>query len=220
MDEALAVAIREAVSWERLGPYVDACDGDLRAACRLYAWNLEISAAFLGPLALLEIVVRNAVHRQLAELTGQDAWWRSRLGLRPEALDKIEAAHRQLRPAGRACSAGRVVAELSFGFWVALLRREYEMTLWRPALHRAFPGYHGRRGPLHEDLRHMSWLRNRIAHHEPIHHRHLSGDHDTMIRLIGHVCAETSRWVRAHDRVLAVLSRRAGVRDGALPIVL
>ena len=45
----------------------------------------------------------------------------------------------------------RLVAALPFGFWVSLLerggrsvvpsapKRDYDMTLWRPALHRAFP---------------------------------------------------------------------------------
>jgi hypothetical protein len=72
------------------------------------------------------------------------------------------------------CSTNFPHAKLTFGVWIALLRRPYEMTLWRPALHGAFPGYRGPRSTLHEDLRNMGLLRNRIAHHEPVHHRHLA----------------------------------------------
>jgi len=34
---------------------------------------------------------------------------------------------------------GRVVAELSFGFWIGLVGKQYDHTLWVPHLHRAFP---------------------------------------------------------------------------------
>jgi hypothetical protein len=38
----------------RLRRYIADCDGDVTAAVRLYAWNMEASAAFLGPLSCAE----------------------------------------------------------------------------------------------------------------------------------------------------------------------
>jgi hypothetical protein len=63
-------ALGRALSPERLSTYLAAANGDHAAALRLYVWNTEVSAAFYGPLQALEIVVRNAFHRDLAAVYG------------------------------------------------------------------------------------------------------------------------------------------------------
>jgi hypothetical protein len=60
-------------------------------------------------------------------------------------------------------------------------------------------------------------LRNRIAHYEAIHHRHLEADHATIMRLIGLVSPETAVCIPAWDRVPEVLARRKAVCGGWLP---
>jgi hypothetical protein len=50
-----------------------------------------------------------------------------------------------------------------------LLASSYNRTLWRPCLKYAF--INARRQRLHDELNHLRELRNRIAHHEPIHGR-------------------------------------------------
>ncbi len=106
-----------------------------------------------------------------------------------------------------------------FGFWVNLLAsgNDYETRLWRPALHQAFPGYEGRRGPLHRDLYHVRLLRNRIAHYEPIHKRHLAADHSTIVRVLSYLSPETAAWVELNDRVPEVLARRRDVCAAVVP---
>ncbi|GAA0435305.1 hypothetical protein Acor_75600 [Acrocarpospora corrugata] len=91
------------------------------------------------------------------------------------------------------------------------------MRLWRPALHRAFPGYRGPRRALHQDLYHLRKLRNRIAHYEPIHHRHLIADHATILTVLGHISPEAASWVRENDRVPEALVRRTDVCAALLP---
>lgn len=54
----------------RFGPYLAAANGDHRGALDFYVWNLTLSAAFHGPLAILEVAVRNALHRELTALFG------------------------------------------------------------------------------------------------------------------------------------------------------
>lgn len=103
-----------------------------------------------------------------------------------------------------------VVAELSFGFWVSLLSRRYDRYFWVPALHKAFPGYHGDRESLRDNLQAMLRLRNRIMHHEPIHHRHLEADHAKIYRLLGYIEPEAATWLRKFDRVPDVLAMRPG----------
>ena len=63
-------ALERALSPERLSTYLVAANGDHAAALRLYVWNTEISAALYGPLQALEILVRNAFHRELSAVYG------------------------------------------------------------------------------------------------------------------------------------------------------
>ena len=109
------------------------------------------------------------------------------------------------------------MAALSFGFWVSLLgsggrmdpdgrRANYEMTLWRPALRRAFP----HRTPLtrkqaHRPLNALRKLRNRIAHHEPIFARPLLEDHQRILEVTGWISPGVQAWVKHHSRVPIVL---------------
>lgn len=74
-------------------------------------------------------------------------------------------------------------------------------------LYRAFPHYRGPRKPLHLDLR-MLGLRNRIGHHEPIHHRHLAADRETVHRLLGYLSSDMQRWGRDRDRFPELLGCR------------
>jgi hypothetical protein len=80
--------------------------------------------------------------------------------------DKVTAAIRDA--GGSAASPGKVVAELSFGFWINMAARGYHWSLWQPCLHRAFPVSHLARPLIHTRLEAIRTLRNRIAHHEPV----------------------------------------------------
>ena len=63
--------------------------------------------------------------------------------------------------------ADRIVAELTFHFWVALHERKYRTQFWLPFLRRIWPdGRDPKR--VHRDLSKIRDLRNRIAHHEPV----------------------------------------------------
>lgn len=106
--------------------------------------------------------------------------------------------------------ADDVVANLPFGFWVALISSDYDRYLWVPALHRAFPYYHGRRKTLHDNFDAMRRFRNRIMHHEPVHHRHLEADHEKICRLLGYIEPETAAWLGEFDRVPEILAKRPG----------
>jgi hypothetical protein len=207
--------VEAALSVERLEPYSRACGGDLRAAVDLYVWNTAVSGAFYESLAYLEVGLRNALHDQLRRLAHRDDWWESPLlTLAPAAVDMIAKAKRD---AGRRADGkpGRVVAALQFGFWVGLVSSgrscNYEMILWRPALHRAFPGYRGPRPPLHERLEKMRLLRNRVAHHEPIHQRPLVADHDDLLAVAGWISADFAGWIRSTSRFASVLADRPPV---------
>ncbi len=212
--------VRLAISAERLAPYDAACGGDRTAALRLYSWNAEVAGAFLGPLHCLEVVMRNAIHREFSILLGRPDWWdAANVDLHPAGARMVEEARQELVRHRKPAEPDRMVAELRFGFWVALLGkgRDYEMRFWRPGLYRAFPGLTGPRGPLYDQINSVRLLRNRIAHYESIHQRHLAADHEKIMRLIAAISPETADFTRRRDRVPAVLARRADVCDGSAP---
>jgi hypothetical protein len=219
METGAFSVLRASVSGDRLGPYLAACTGDQAAAARLYAWNIRISGAFHAPLGCLEVACRNAMHQQLSAMFGRDDWRDApELGLHHTAQRIASDAKREVLRWRGGITSGRMVAELPFGFWVSLLGSgtDYETRLWRPGLRRAFPGYRGRRAALHLELDACRRLRNRIAHHEPIYARDLGADHARILRLLGYVSWDYAGWVRAHDRVPAVLAARRDIGSGAL----
>ncbi|MFC4584483.1 hypothetical protein [Sphaerisporangium corydalis] len=195
-------------STPRFEPYLRASSGDATSAWRLYRWNIEVSEAFYGPLHCLEIGLRNAEHDRLRSRYGRADWW-TVAPLRQHDSCKITKALEDLRRKGvRAPSADDVVAATTFGLWVSLLSRAYDRHFWVPTLHRAFPHYSGGREPLRDNLQSMVLLRNRIMHHEPIHHRHLSADHAKIHRLLGYLQPPVSTWLKGFDRVPGILARR------------
>lgn len=205
------MAVERALSLSRLEPYVKAAGAGLAEGVRLYEWNIAISAAFFEVLAHFEVTLRNALHERLTVLADREAWW-SAPGLTfiPAATDMIDKACAEMTRRGTDGSTGHVVAALPFGFWVGLLsaggRCNYEMTLWRPGLRRAFPGYRGTRSALYLRLNTLRLLRNRIAHHEPIYRRHLAADHDTIIELTTWISPGFTSWVAERSRVPALLA--------------
>ena len=94
-------------------------------------------------------------------------------------------------------------------------RANYEMTLWRPALRRAFP----QRTPLtriqaYQPLNALRKLRNRIAHHEQIFARPLLEDHERIVEVTGWISPGARTWIDRHSRVpllLAASDDEAGV---------
>ena len=204
------------LSRERLGTYLYATVGDREGATMLYAWNTAVSAPFYGPLQGLEIALRNAMHRGLAERYGE-AWYDNRdAALDKGAMERIASARTELARDGHGDDPPRIVAALSFGFWVSLLgpggrigtgrKANYEMTLWRPALRGAF--VHRAtltRKEAHRPLNALRTLRNRIAHHEPVFARDLARDHERIVEVVGWITHGTRRWVEHHSRVPAIL---------------
>ena len=59
--------------------------------------------------------------------------------IKPKEYEKVLAAKDKLTAAGKPIEAGRIVAELSLGFWVALFNAPYETPLWRNIISDVFP---------------------------------------------------------------------------------
>lgn len=212
--------MRRALSEARLAPYLRISNSDAARAERLYYWNLEVAGAFYGPLHFLEISLRNAFHRALTDRFARSDWWRaapltdhSRRQVQKAAERASENA--RSRP-DRAVCTDDMIAELSFGFWVSLISRRYDRHLWVPALHRAFHGCAESRHSLHDGLLSLVLFRNRIMHHEPVHHRDLAADYAKLCRMLCYLEPAAADRLPLMDRVAEVLARRSAVCDGLL----
>ncbi|MGW8766464.1 hypothetical protein ACWGN5_28650 [Streptomyces sp. NPDC055815] len=216
MEEELPAWMSDVFSEARLRAYTDFTGGDRTAALRLYWWNVEASAALFGPFHCLEVALRNAVHDRLAEFHGRPDWW-TVAPLRSGGLRKVDEARRACQGRGKSGTPDEIVAELSFGFWRQLLTRWNSRDFWVPVVHKAFPGYQGRRDVLDDQVLSLVLLRNRIMHHEPIHHRDLREDHAKLYRIMGYVNQDLAKEIRSMDRFPAVLAAKRDALRGRRP---
>ena len=108
----------------------------------------------------------------------------------------LQKAQNTLNREGKPLDAGRIVAELSFGFWTGLTGSKYS-DLWRDHLVKIFPRRPVQRGEVQMRLNSIRKLRNRIAHHEPI---LFSGQLQKYVNQIfdtlSWMSPVTARWVR------------------------
>jgi len=159
--------IERAISRVRLKRYLAATGNSLSLAVTAYEQNVAVSEAVFGLLHGLEVAIRNSMHEALSSHFGTPRWFQSpAVPLTAYGLDKVAAALRDA--GGPSASPGKVVAELTFGFWSNLAARGYHWTLWQPCLYRAFPVARLARPIIHARLESIRTLRNRIAFHEPL----------------------------------------------------
>lgn len=216
LDLASLSALHTVIGPDRLAPYIAACGADQTRAMRLYTWNIEASSAVLGAFAALEVGVRNAMHTCLARHFGQEDWWEVATLSTNDRAQIEDAIHHLDRKRGRdRWRPGHIVAELKVSFWEALLANRYHAALWTPALRGAFPNFTGRRGELRAQLERLRMLRNRAAHHEPIHARDLAVDHRYMCIVAGSVSADLRMWVATHSRLPMIVAARSDTIHGS-----
>lgn len=130
------------ISHERLHPYDHACDADDACVVALYEWNAATAGAFFEALCHLEVMLRNAMHVQLTAWHGRlrrsGEWYDDPASVLSEhRRDDIAQARHRLARRGTPETPGRVVAELSMGFWRFLLDQRHQQILWAQALHRS-----------------------------------------------------------------------------------
>jgi hypothetical protein len=133
----LCTDIEAALSSDRLTVYRKAAGGDLERAVELYRWNIAIGAALYGPLAILEVVLRNALDAELGRAFAMP-WYDDAafLSIDPKMTTRLSEVKEEIKARGSNLSRGSMIAGLSFGFWVNLLRPGpngvYVPTLWDP----------------------------------------------------------------------------------------
>lgn len=185
------------------------------AALELYAWNTAVSAAFLTPLHICEVVVRNAVADALVSTYGERWPW-SPAFLRSLPDPKhVYSPRRDLVNATRSTrSTGKAIPELNFIFWQNMFTSRHDERIWNAHLLDILPGLDPQtptsisRESVYNDLQQIRLLRNRIAHHEPIFRRNLGDDYSKVLTLIRYRCPITADWLEHNQQVTTVLTSR------------
>ncbi|MEZ5750612.1 MAG: hypothetical protein R3D60_01150 [Paracoccaceae bacterium] len=200
-----------ALSNERLTPYLVETGHHEQAALALYAWNLRLSESFYPLLSTTEIVLRNVVSARIRQIYG-DEWWErdefhTTIGRKAKGI-VLRARNKRQDEKGRV-SHGCMVAELTFGFWTNMLLAKYEEHFWSP-LSSAFPDVPS--GTTYDDLSRkcdrVSALRNRIFHHEPMFKRNITEDYRATLELLSWLNPKAAIWIRPQLRTMAVLRER------------
>jgi hypothetical protein len=208
-------ALERTLSAERLQPYRALAHGDPVLALKLHARNTALSESLYGVLGGLEIALRNSVHGVLSSGLGRSDWYDSGL-LQPEQQRPLQMTKKRLLQDGKPLDPGRIVAELSFGFWTGLIGPGYS-SLWRDHLFTAFSHRNLRREEAHSRLDTIRKLRNRIAHYEPILSRPLQKDYNRILDAIGWISPIHARWVRTYS---SFPERYAAFVDPSLPRII
>ena len=218
----------------RLSRYLTATGGNLDEALQLYEKNMAVSEALFGILHGVEVSVRNSLHHALSTDIGVEDWYQNGLPLPFPAVPQLTftAPMRNMldkarRNAGPAAPVGKLVAELTFGFWPFLISGQYH-NLWSASSHKAFPHAHVPRSFVHTRLETIQRLRNRIAHHEPI----LSSTNEVYTGQLGHpkialhallecvswVSPATADWLSVTSRYEQARAILAGVASQGLSL--
>ena len=195
--------LRERLTNERLSRYLAETNDDLAAALDLYERNTRLAEALYTPFQCMEVCLRNTLHNLLSERYGEDWAITATLSLSTNSQRMLDEALREHQQP----TSGDVVASLKFAFWVSLVGRHYDSTLWRQLLHRGFRvGGGRRRSDVHGRFNALRRFRNRIAHHEPIYARAMQM-HGEVIEAIGWMCTDTQQWAQHQSRFHDVYNR-------------
>lgn len=205
------------ISGPRFATYLRATGNDVEAALGLYHWNLEVSSAFMVPLQLGEVAVRNGVEEAIERVHGPNWPWSNGF---IRSLPTPRLAHHynpqtNLRAvAARQPTTGKVVAELNFAFWEKTFTVGQDGRLWIPHLHQVFPGVSSSmpapaaRAIAFNRLQAIRAFRNRIAHHEPIFARNLADDYARIRDLIEWRRPVAATWVDKVERISGLLAAK------------
>lgn len=195
----LIAALSKSISSNRLEKYLDGQDENLSLALSRYEYNTRLSEAFYTALQALEITLRNHVHEALIPVYGSHWLETQAPELEPDSISDIEDAIQSLKERGKPIEEGRIIAELRFSFWVGLIAKRYDNTLWRGAIFKAFKRGTNRQ-VLHGRLNAIRRLRNRIAHHEPIFHLDVEKTHAEVAEAIRWMCPATAEWALENSK--------------------
>lgn len=169
------------ISQPRLKRYLTATNNSKTNALKLYQKNLRVSQAFYPILNLFEIFLRNVIDYQISSHFANPNWIITEKNgfMNDPSLSsskyflKYSVAGAEKTIAGNKgkipVTSGKVIAELSFGFWTSLFQKYHYKLIGGVVIH-CFPKkpLKVNREIISKKLNNIRLFRNRIYHNEPI----------------------------------------------------
>lgn len=161
-----------------------------------YLYNIEISTELNKAIHILEVVLRNQLSHEWNRFLDCTEWPMNKQGI--PMTSKFQRMHTKINEAisraGGSHKNGKVIAELSFGFWVHLFDSKFDVQNikliqrilplrndWNKALTLEIK-------KIRNDFQLINELRNRVAHHEPIfHQKDLDQKYDLIVKYISEI---------------------------------
>ena len=179
---------------------------DENKALTHYCCNIELAESFYPSLSVFEVALRNALSRELKNMTGRDDWYEIFISTKDlEGLySYVSQAKKQISNRSEIITPSKVIAELTLGFWVSLLNSEYERILWK-SLRKAFPYMpknERKRKNISAPLNNIRRFRNRIFHNESIcwNIDRVTSIHTSLIVVMGWMNNDLPEWIKSIDR--------------------
>lgn len=213
-DEILS-NIPHVISEPRFATYLRYCGNDRAKALQLYQWNLQVSSSLIIPLHILEVSIRNAVVEALEEVhTSNWPWNQGFMISLPSRGSGYSPRKNLAEVARRQPTMGKVVAELNFIFWEKMFTSSHDSRIWNNYIKAILPyspetmTVREIRACMHDNIRDIRELRNRIAHHEPIFLRNIQKDYDTIRQLVFWRNKVTSNWMDSLQTVTKLIEEK------------
>ena len=161
------------ISKERFLPYLLKYENNFDKTIQHYKANISISEALYPLISILEVSLRNKIHHHLIKKYNTDEWFEHQDFIMTASsfqIRRITEARNSILRKKKTVSSGRIIAELTFGFWTSLFDTKYEKILWKQ-LRLCFincPKEKRKRKAMSSKFNGIRKLRNRIFHHESI----------------------------------------------------
>lgn len=197
--------LENAFSAQRMSKYMSLYPTNEARALKHYKANLKLAEAFYTSLSVFEVTLRNAMSRQMEAMTGRKDWY----AILPDDPDlkslngDIVQATRHIKNRGEEVGPDKIISELTFGFWVTMLNREYDHALWK-SLRMAFPNMPKairQRKNVSAPCNTFRKLRNRVFHHEAIcwDIEYVTKLHDELVQVLGWINKDMPAWLANVD---------------------
>ncbi|SCX03236.1 hypothetical protein [Candidatus Aquiluna sp. UB-MaderosW2red] len=192
---------------------------------KISKWNQELGASILEDVSHVELALRNLLDSALVERLANQGFCGSWLDdpsgeIRnlggAHLLEKIKSAKLQVVRDKPRVTHEDVLAELTLGFWTALLGKRFlRLNL---DLRGIFLGVNGRSiSALGDRLARIKALRNRIAHQHRILHRNLQDDFDLVIMVANDIDRRLADFIRKNSRTPEILIRITQAKSFSKP---
>lgn len=216
-------ALERVFSPERLRAYEDPVHPDHRTTVARYVWNLALVSATQPALHSLEIAFRNEMARAAGRITAnrkfQTAGVSSWLDAAPTMLmdhewRKVLEAKERLGAGAANRTESHLIANLDFGFWVALCRESYSDTraegprLWPRVLQIGFqkrPTNVTTRAEVFHRFDRIRKFRNRVAHHQAVWNQNYLVQHEYILESLAWISPKLADALRQLSPAPAVL---------------